>query len=446
MSVDLKVPSLGESVREASIERWLKKEGDFVKRDEPIVALESDKANVEVPAPVGGILKQVLKGPGSKVAIGEVLARIEPATMRLSRQAMVDMPLQPTPEAASVLAKVTTPAAATPRAVIAEAARSEPAPTLPPLSSPPLSATPPAPAAPAPAVEEPHVPPSLRRLAREQGIELAKVKGTGPGGHIMAADLARAAAATRPAAAARPAAADGAAAAARREERVPMTSLRKRIAERLVEGRNRAAILSTFNEVDMTRVLVLREEHKERFQQKHGVKLGFMSFFVKAAIEALKAFPAINAEIQKDEIVYRGYYDVGVAVGSGKGLVVPVIRNAESLSFSEVEKTIEELGRKARENKLVPDDLAGGTFTISNGGIYGSLLSTPLLNPPQSGILGMHAIQKRPVAVGDQVVVRPMMYVALSYDHRIVDGREAVQFLVRVKECVESPDRILLEV
>jgi len=422
MSVDLKVPSLGESVREASIEKWLKKEGDFVKRDEPVVSLESDKANVEVPAPVGGILKQVLKTAGAKVAIGEVLARIEPATMRLSRQAMSGTPLQPTPEAASVLAAVTTPATATPRAAIAQAApqpgaRSEPATTAAPG---PTAAT----------VDEPHVPPSLRRIAREQGISVAKLAGSGPGGHFLPQDLNRITPAK-----------DG-----RTEERVPMTSLRKRIAERLVEGRNKAAILSTFNEVDMSRVMALREEHKEKFQQKHGVKLGFMSFFVKAAIEGLKAFPAINAEIQKDEIVYRHYYDVGVAVGSGKGLVVPVIKNAEMLSFAEIEKTIEEFGKKAKENKLLPDDLAGGTFTISNGGIYGSLLSTPLLNPPQSGILGMHAIQKRPVALGDQVVVRPMMYVALSYDHRIVDGREAVQFLVRVKECIESPDRILLEV
>ncbi|HZV02117.1 MAG TPA: 2-oxoglutarate dehydrogenase complex dihydrolipoyllysine-residue succinyltransferase [Planctomycetota bacterium] len=416
MSVDLKVPSLGESVREASIEKWLKKEGDFVKRDEPVVSLESDKANVEVPAPVGGILKQVLKTAGAKVAIGEVLARIEPATMRLSRQAVSGTPLVATPEAASILAAVTTPSKATPRAAIVEAPR---------VDAPP----------PAPQIEEPHVPPSVRRMAREQGIDLAKLAGTGPGGAILPSDV-RAPSEVKPTSSK-----DG-----RAEERVPMTSLRKKIAERLVEGRNKAAILSTFNECDLSRVMALREEHKEKFQQKHGVKLGFMSFFVKAAIEALKAFPAINSEIQGEEVVYRNYYDIGVAVGSGKGLVVPVIRNAETLSFAELEKTIEEFGKKAKENKLLPDDLAGGTFTISNGGIYGSLLSTPLLNPPQSGILGMHAIQKRPVAVGDQVVVRPMMYVALSYDHRIVDGREAVQFLVRVKECIESPDRILLEV
>lgn len=414
MSIDLKVPSLGESVREASIEKWLKKEGDFVKRDEPLVSLESDKANVEVPAPVGGILKQVLKAAGSKVAIGEVLARIEPATMRLSRQAVAGTPIQTSPEAASVLAAVTTPPTATPRAIVAEAKREEPAPA-PATAAGALTAGPGPTAA---TVEELHLPPSLRRLAREKGIDPAKLSRTAP----------------HPAA-------DG-----RTEERVPMTSLRKRIAERLVEGRNKAAILSTFNEVDMSRIMALREEHKERFQQKHGVKLGFMSFFVKAVIEALKVFPALNAEVQKDEILYRHYYDVGVAVGSGKGLVVPVIRNAETLSFSEIEKKIEEFGKKAKDSKLAPDDLAGGTFTISNGGIYGSLLSTPLLNPPQSGILGMHSIQKRPVAAGDQVVVRPMMYIALSYDHRIVDGREAVQFLVRVKECLESPDRILLEV
>ncbi len=428
MSIDLKVPSLGESVREASIEKWLKKEGDFVKRDEPIVALESDKANVEVPAPVGGILKQVLKGPGSKVAIGEVLARIEPATMRLSRQNLGGTPIQPTPEAASVLAAVTTPPRAMSRAAIAEkGAEHQAAPQPAPAPQPATTTATPGPTA-ATVVEEPHLPPSLRRLAREKGIDPAQLVRGAPG-----ASPGTSPPGTSPK--------EG-----RAEERVPMTSLRKRIAERLVEGRNRAAILSTFNEVDMSRIMSLREEHKEKFQSRHGVKLGFMSFFVKAVIEALKVYPALNAEIQGEEIVYRHYYDVGVAVGSGKGLVVPVIRNAETLSFAEVEKTVEEFGRKAKENKLLPDDLSGGTFTISNGGIYGSLLSTPLLNPPQSGILGMHAIQKRPVAVGDQVVVKPMMYIALSYDHRIVDGREAVQFLVRVKECIESPDRILLEV
>jgi 2-oxoglutarate dehydrogenase E2 component (dihydrolipoamide succinyltransferase) len=419
MSVELKVPALGESIREASIERWLKKEGDFVKRDEPVVSLESDKANVEVPSPVGGILKNVLKTEGSKVAIGEVIARIEPATMRVSRQALSGTSIQPTPEAASVLAAIT-PSRGTPRSSV----ESKPAETRPPEAK-PLEVRP------LETLEGPHVSPSLRRLAREQGIDLAKLAGSGPGGHILASDLST-----------KPEPHDGA---ARSEERVPMTNLRKRIAERLVEGRNKAAILSTFNEVDMSRVMTLREENQERFQQKHGVKLGFMSFFVKAAIEALKAFPAINSEIQGDDVVYRSYYDIGVAVGSGKGLVVPIIRNAESLSFAEIERTIEDFAQRARESRLSPGDLAGGTFTISNGGVYGSLLSTPLLNPPQSGILGMHAIQRRPVAQGDQVVIRPMMYVALSYDHRIVDGREAVQFLVRLKECVERPDRILLE-
>lgn len=428
MSVELKVPSLGESIREASIERWLKKEGDFVKRDEPLVSLGSDKANVEVPSPVGGILKNVLKTEGSKVAIGEVIARIEPATMRVSRQALSGTPIQTSPETASVLAAITPPRG-TPRAVVQEA--KPPETKLPEPKPRPLESS-----------EEPHVSPSLRRLAREQGIDLAKLAGSGPGGHILAADLARGPGGGAPEHALAPAPHDGA---GRAEERIPMTNLRKKIAERLVEGRNKAAILSTFNEVDMSRVIALREENQERFQQKHGVKLGFMSFFVKAAVEALKAFPGINSEIQGDDVVYRGFYDVGVAVGSGKGLVVPVIRNAESLSFAEIERAIEDFARRARESRLSPGDLAGGTFTISNGGVYGSLLSTPLLNPPQSGILGMHAIQRRPVAHGDQVVIRPMMYVALSYDHRIVDGREAVQFLVRVKDCVESPDRILLE-
>jgi len=444
MSVDLKVPSLGESVQKATVEKWLKKQGEFVKRDEPLVSLESDKANVEVPAPVGGVLQEIVKAAGATVAIGEVLARIEPATMRYTREQLQGKGA----------------ASATSSSATSSSATSATAPATPP----------PAPTAPVATAAElhdhdadghdAHLPPSLRRLAREHNLDLRAIPASGPAGRLLPQDVQRELARLGPvpqapvAAPASPAPAPstvrGPAPArelgARAEERVPMTSLRKRIAERLVEGRKQAAILTTFNECDMTRVMELREEHKERFATKHGIKLGFMSFFVKAAIEGLKAFPEINAEIQGDEIVYHNYYDVGVAVGGGKGLVVPVIRNAERLSFAEVEKTLDDLAKRAKDNKLTPDELKGGTFTISNGGVYGSLLSTPLLNPPQSGILGMHSIQKRAVVVKDAVVVRPMMYLALSYDHRIVDGREAVQFLVRVKECIEAPDRILLEV
>ncbi|MBI3725550.1 2-oxo acid dehydrogenase subunit E2 [bacterium] len=401
MSVDLKVPSLGESVRQATVERWLKNQGDFVRRGEPIVALESEKANVEVPAPVGGVLKEIVKVAGTDVAIGEVIGRIEPATMRLSRQAVEGLP----PALASPMA-----AASGPQATAAPVAQAPaPAPAAP--ASAPAAAPAPAPVPAAAKGDDlgAHLSPSLRRLAREHGLDLGAIAPSGPGGRLLPQDVVKAVEEkARPAAPPAPSSdgqRDG-----RREERVPMTSLRKRIAE------------------------------------QHGIKLGFMSFFVKASFEALKAVPLLNATIDGIDIVHRSYYDIGVAVGGGKGLVVPVIRNAERLSFAGIEKKIEDLATRAKDNKLLPDELTGGTFTISNGGIYGSLLSTPLLNTPQSGILGMHAIQKRPVAVGDQVVVRPMMYVALSYDHRIVDGREAVLFLVRVKECIEAPDRILLEV
>jgi 2-oxoglutarate dehydrogenase E2 component (dihydrolipoamide succinyltransferase) len=297
--------------------------------------------------------------------------------------------------------------------------------------------------------------PSARRAIAESGLSIAEVKGSGRGGRISKQDVDRAlqersepspVSASAPAIAPLEAPADAPLAGAARERVVPMSPLRKTVARRLVEAQNTAAILTTFNEIDMSNVLGLRERYQERFQKQHGIKLGFMSFFVKAAIEALKAFPALNAEIRGADIVYKDHYDIGVAVGGGKGLVVPVVRDADRLSFAELEGAIGELAVRARDNKLVMRDLEGGTFSISNGGVYGSMMSTPILNPPQSGILGLHAIQKRAVVQGDAVVVRPMMYVALSYDHRIVDGREAVQFLVKVKECVEDPDRILLEI
>ncbi|MCO5168911.1 MAG: 2-oxoglutarate dehydrogenase complex dihydrolipoyllysine-residue succinyltransferase [Planctomycetes bacterium] len=397
MAVEVKVPSVGESVYEVTIGEWLKSEGDWVDLDEPVVALETDKASVEVPAPRAGKLARLLKKPGESANIGEAIG-------------IIDESAAPAPK--------------------------------------PAAAPAPAPAA-AAAPAGGHVMPAARRVLEERGIPSSAVQPTGPGGRILKEDALRAAEAKAPPA---PRAAPAKApapprvAGAREEEVVPMTPLRRRIAERLVESQQTAALLTTFNEVDMSAVIALRNEYKDSFQQKHGIKLGFMSFFVKAAIEALKAFPAVNAEIRGTDIVYKNYYDIGVAVGGGRGLVVPVIRSAEALSFADVEKTIADFGERARANKLAPEELQGGTFTISNGGVYGSLMSTPIVNPPQVGILGMHAIQERPVARDGQVVIRPMMNVALTYDHRIIDGRESVSFLKRIKECVEAPSRILLEV
>jgi 2-oxoglutarate dehydrogenase E2 component (dihydrolipoamide succinyltransferase) len=408
MAVEVKVPSVGESVYEVTIGEWLKAEGDFVKADEPVVALETDKASVEVPAPRAGKLQKVLKKQGESAGIGEVIGMIDEAAV---------------PAAAPATKAAPAAAAAAPAKVAAGAAGG-------------------------------HVMPSARRVMDEKGLASGDVQATGPGGRVLKEDALRAAegktAAPAPAPAAKAAAPKAAPAprpaGAREEEVVPMTPLRRRIAERLVESQSTAALLTTFNEVDMSAVMALRNEFKDSFLQKHGVKLGFMSFFLKATIEALKAFPAVNAEIRGTDIIYKNYYDIGVAVGGGRGLVVPVLRNAESLSFAEVEKQIAEFAERAKNNKLAPEELQGGTFTISNGGVYGSLMSTPIVNPPQVGILGMHAIQERPVARDGSVVIRPMMYVALTYDHRIIDGRESVSFLKRIKECVEHPSRMLLEV
>jgi 2-oxoglutarate dehydrogenase E2 component (dihydrolipoamide succinyltransferase) len=417
MPVQLKVPSLGESVTQATIGAWLKKEGDAVQLDEPLVEVESEKATVAVPAPAAGVLRKVLRATGETVQVGEVIAEVEEGAAAKS-------------------------AAPAPRPVNGQQA-APPAPAA--------AAPAPAPAAPVRAAPAPsggvRASPSARRLMAEQGLsaeEVARASGTG---QVRRDDVARVLEA-REGGAVRSLAAVPAAPveAGERERIVPMTTLRRTVARRLVEAQHTAAILTTFNEVDMSRILAVREKHGEAFLARHGVKLGFMSFFVKAAVDALRAFPAVNAEIRGESVVYKDHYDLGVAVGGGKGLVVPVLRDADALSFAEIEKTIGELARRARENKLGPDDLAGGTFTISNGGVYGSLLSTPILNPPQSGILGLHKIEKRAVVgEGDQVVVRPMMYLALSYDHRLVDGREAVSFLVKVKEAVEDPERVLLE-
>jgi len=420
MSIELRVPALGESVREATLGAWKHAEGDTVAADEPLVEVESEKATVELPSPGNGVLKKILRQAGDTVSVGEVIAEIDQA----GAQAVA-----PAPEASG-------------KSGNGRPARNGEAGGKSPSGEAPLRAG-----------------PAARRALAESGLDADEVQGTGRGGRISKQDIERTVEAksrdvVHPASPAVPLVEpppplrvrDDLEMAETRERIVPMSPLRKTVARRLVEAQQTAAILTTFNEVDMSSVMALRERHQERFQKQHGIKLGFMSFFVKASIEALRAFPAVNAEVRGTDVVYKDHYDIGVAVGGGKGLVVPVLRDADRLSFAAIEKTIGEMAGRARENKLGLKELEGGTFTISNGGIYGSLLSTPILNPPQSGILGLHAIQKRPVVVDDAVVVRPMMYLALSYDHRLVDGREAVQFLVRIKECVESPERLLLEV
>ncbi|WP_448557855.1 2-oxoglutarate dehydrogenase complex dihydrolipoyllysine-residue succinyltransferase [Tistrella mobilis] len=401
MSVEIKVPSLGESVTEATIGQWFKKVGDRVEADEPLVELETDKVTLEVNAPASGVLTDILAEEGADVEVGALLG---------------------------VIGEGQGAAAAKP----AEAPKKAEAPK-------------PAPAA-APAAEK-ILSPAARKAAGDAGIDAGSVEGTGRDGRVMKDDVQRAAAA-QSAAPAQPAAAPAAKAAqpaGERETRVRMTKLRRRIAERLKDAQNTAAILTTYNEVDMSQVMALRNRYKDGFEKKHGVKLGFMSFFVKAAIAGLKEYPAVNAQIDGDELIYKNHYDIGVAVGTEQGLVVPVVRDADQLSFAGVEATINALGVKARDGKLTMEELTGGTFTISNGGVYGSLMSSPILNPPQSGILGMHKIQERPMAEKGQVVIRPMMYLALSYDHRIIDGKEAVSFLVRVKECIENPERLLFD-
>ena len=401
MAVELRVPSMGESIKEVQIGEWLKKEGDWVNKDENVLIVESEKSNAEIPAPSAGVLTKILCKPGEMVLVDAVVAQIDP---------------QGKPPAGGTPAKAAP--VATPGATkTASSAKNEGA-------------------------AGPIVMPAAARELSDRGLTAGQITATGPGGRILVGDVIQH---TTPAAttALLPVAAAGG---ARQEEAVPMSMMRRTIARRLVEAQSTAALLTTFNEIDMTNVMALRNEYKDAFLTKHGVKLGFMSFFIKAAVEALKLIPAVNAEIRGNEIIYHNYYDIGVAVGGGKGLVVPIIRNAETLGFAEVEKTIENFGKRAKDNLIKPEELQGGTFTISNGGIYGSLLSTPIVNPPQSGILGLHAIQERPMAINGQVVIRSMMYVALTYDHRLVDGREGVTFLKRIKECMENPSRILLEV
>jgi 2-oxoglutarate dehydrogenase E2 component (dihydrolipoamide succinyltransferase) len=449
MAIELRVPALGESITQATVGTWLKKEGDAVAADEPIVEVESEKATVALPAPSAGVLKKILKATGVNVAVGEVIGELEAGAAASTATS--------NPSATSNAAPTSSPIAAAtgpgsnpsvrPERGAAESKGEVPAPPSPRPTATPYGAV--ASSANG-AAGEPRTPlrapPSVRRLMAEKGLAASAL---GAGAVVRRADVERALdarGAPQPVPIqAPPPGGNGAPAA--RERVTPMSPLRRTVARRLLEAQSTAAILTTFNEVDMSRVLALRERHGAAFQEKHGVKLGFMSFFVKASVEALRAWPSVNGEVRGDAIVYKDHYDIGVAVGGGKGLVVPVVRDADRLSFAEIEKAIGALGKKAKENRITMQDLEGGTFTISNGGIYGSLLSTPILNPPQSGILGLHKIEKRAV-VGpdDSVVVRPMMYLALSYDHRLIDGREAVSFLVRVKECVEDPERILFEV
>ncbi|MBI1245807.1 MAG: 2-oxoglutarate dehydrogenase complex dihydrolipoyllysine-residue succinyltransferase [Alphaproteobacteria bacterium] len=397
MAVEIKVPPMGESVTEATIAKWFKKVGDAVKVDEPLCELETDKVTVEVPAPVAGMLSVITAEAGATVGVAAKLGEIE----------------------AGAAGKAAAPAAAPAKASAA------PAPA-------------PAKAAPAAAAAQPG--PAARKALSEAGLDAGALAGSGKDGRVTKADVAGAASAPKPAAAPAVPREIGP-----REERVKMTRLRTRIAERLKQAQNTAAMLTTFNEVDMGAAMAMRSKYNEQFEKRHGVKLGFMSIFAKACVVALKELPAVNAEIDAGDIVYKNHYDIGIAVGTPQGLVVPVVRDCDILSFADIEKKIGDFGRRARDGKLTVDEMSGGTFTITNGGIYGSLMSTPILNPPQSGILGMHKIQPRPVAVGDKIEIRPMMYIALSYDHRIIDGREAVTFLVRVKECIEDPARLILD-
>jgi len=398
MQIEIKVPPLAESLTEATLLAWHKQEGESVRRDDNLIDIETDKVVLELPAPADGVLTRIIREDGSLVASQEVIA---------------------------VLDTTVQPAAATPAeeaAPVAETAAVETA----------------------VAAEAPALSPAVRKLVEEQGIDPRKIPGSGPGGRIVKGDVLTYLERAAPASAPSPAIAPSLPGDARPEQRVPMTRLRARVAERLLAARRDAAILTTFNEVNVQAVKDIRARYQEKMQQAHQVRLGFMSFFVQAAVAALKKFPVVNASIDGEDIVYHGYYDIGIAVSSPRGLVVPVLRNADRFTFAETEAGIAEFARKAQDGKLTIEELSGGTFTITNGGVFGSLMSTPILNPPQSAILGMHAIQERPVAENGQVVIRPMMYLALSYDHRLIDGREAVQFLVAMKESLEDPARLLL--
>ena len=425
MSIDINVPTLGESVSDATIARWIKKAGDAVAADEPIVELETDKVTLEVPSPVAGELGEIIAAEGETVEVGALLARVEEGAAGAKPAPKQQAPKQEVPKSAPAKAADDTPAPVV-------AAASAPA-----------------------AIDNSDLSPAVRRLVDEHKLNPANIAATGVGGRLTKADVlaainkpqatpaqtitATANAPTLPRAT--PRAVDAA-----REERVRMSKLRQVIAARLKAAQNSAAMLTTFNEVNMSSLMKLRADYKDAFEATHEVRLGFMGVFVQAAIQALREFPAVNAEIDGTDIIYKNYYNIGVAVGTPQGLVVPVIKDAGEMSLADTERAISDFGLRARDGKIAPDDMAGGTFTISNGGVYGSMMSTPILNPPQSGILGMHKIEKRAVVIDDQIVIRPMMYLALSYDHRIIDGREAVSFLARIKEMVEDPRRLLMGV
>ena len=443
MPTELKVPEVGESINEVYIGQWLKSEGDTVEKDEPLVEVETDKATLEVPASAAGTLSKVLKKEGDTANVGEVIAHISAA-------GEAEAPAEEEADEGEKEEKLE--AAETHTAVDKEHAEAEAGVE---------------PEGEAGTETKPRIMPAAQRLLDENGLTPGEVEATGPGGRLLKEDVQRHLEARTEAKEEReeskaesrqeapkqetkqeapkreaPAPSSG----EREEEAVPMSPLRRRIAERLVEAQANAALLTTFNEIDMSETMALRSEYKGAFEERYGVRLGFMSFFVKATVDALKSIPQLNAEIRGTDIIYKNYCDIAVAVSTKKGLITPVMRNVERLSFADIEATIRDFGKRAQENKIMPDELQGGTFTISNGGVFGSLMSTPIVNPPQSGVLGMHAIQERPVVIDGQIEIRPMMYVALTYDHRIVDGREAVTFLKRIKEAVEKPARMLLEV
>ena len=461
MAVDLKVPSVGESINEVFIGTWLKQEGDSVEKDEALVEVETDKATLEVPAPNAGVLSKILKQEGDTADVGEVIAEIDESAAASGDSDSEDD--SDSEEAAK--ADAAEDAEDTEDAETDEDSAEAQDESQQDKSDEDEETDEDEAQEKDEGEGEGHVMPAAQRLLDENDLSADQVSGSGPGGRIQKEDVQRyldeggssksdketkkketkkeAKKETKqPAKDKAPSSSSG----DREEEAVAMSPLRRTIARRLVEAQQTAALLTTFNEIDMSTMMALRNEYKEMFEKRYDVRLGFMSFFIKAAIDALKQFPAINAEIRENDIVYKNYYDVAIAVSSKKGLVTPVIRNAERLSFAEIEKTIADFGQRAQNNKLSPDELTGGTFTISNGGVFGSLMSTPIVNPPQSGVLGMHATQERPVVVDGEIVIRPMMYVALTYDHRIVDGREAVTFLKRIKETIERPARMLIEV
>ena len=397
MTIDLLVPALGESVVEATVAKWMKSSGDSVNADEPIVELETEKVTLEVPSPVSGILQEIVANEGANVEVGAllgILSEEKSKEVANNSEPTLEKSLPKGPNNQSELEK-----------------------------------------------KNEHLSPSVKRIITEENLDPSQVSSTGKDGRITKGDVLESLKNQGKSETIKTSEKN-----VFDEERVPMSRLRRVVAKRLKEAQNTAAMLTTFNEVDMSSVMSLRSEYKDTFEKEHKIRLGFMGMFVKASIAALKAFPAVNAEINGDDIIYKKYNNIGVAVGTPQGLVVPVIKNAQNLSLSEIEKTINDMGTRAKDGKIGMDELSGGTFTISNGGVYGSLMSTPILNPPQSGILGMHKIQKRPIAVGDNIEIRPMMYLALSYDHRIIDGREAVSFLVKIKEIIEDPRRLILDI